>query len=427
MRRFLSIAATTIALGAGVVTIATQAGATTPPITGSLSNFDVFNDTGQTTRGFEVELDGIAPSNVPYEFGAPYERYGNPTVSAIHNGADTLIVYASPYDANAAGWQVGTPVPVAITATMGHQCWTGGSPSYATLGCEHFGFSLTANPTAVTYNWLVANPAHAGQLVPASGPSSGLPILAPSVQVVPQANNAPPVVKAAIVAPETEGASLCGDAIWVKVFMKQTAVKASLGHLMSGDSEVPTKADSSSRGSNGGQPGTEPILIQTGGVCNADNGTVSSQINSELQLDPKSQSLVRRYEFYKYTGPYDAESHEALSEAPSTMGTLIGNQMVAVNLNAGAALDIAAPTVTITTKSPGSTRATSLSVAFTAKDNVSKTFTFYCALDKAVPSVCKTGVTIKSLARGTHRLSVYAADKAGNASKAANLTWNVTP
>jgi hypothetical protein len=167
-------------------------------------------------------------------------------------------------------------------------------------------------------------------------------------------------------------------------------------------------------------------LIQTGGQCSADNGSVSSQIQSELQLSKNSLSVVRRYEFYKYTGSYDSESHEALSEALGTMGTLTGNQMVALNLNQGAALDLAPPTVTITTKSPGTTKLKTLSVTFSAKDNVSKTFTFFCSLDGAIPKLCTSGLKLAGLSVRTHTLSVYASDQAANASKAARLTWKVT-
>ena len=39
---------------------------------GTLSNFDVFNDTGEETHGFEIELDGIAGTDVSFTFGAPY-------------------------------------------------------------------------------------------------------------------------------------------------------------------------------------------------------------------------------------------------------------------------------------------------------------------------------------------------------------------
>ncbi|MEI7479374.1 MAG: hypothetical protein WCK25_03595, partial [Actinomycetes bacterium] len=80
---------------------------TTPPQFGTLSNFDVFNDTGETTHGFEIELDGINPSDITYQFGAPYERYGNPTVTAFAGG--TKVTYASSYDAATSTWAAGTP------------------------------------------------------------------------------------------------------------------------------------------------------------------------------------------------------------------------------------------------------------------------------------------------------------------------------
>ena len=425
LSRIASSVAAVMVVSGGLFTVASSSGSATPPMYGALSNFDVFNDTGDVTHGFEVELDGITPSNVLYEFGAPYERYGNPTVQSIHGGADTLITYASAYDPVSGSWLQGTPSPAAITTTMGHACWTGGSPNYPVLGCEHFGFSLSANPTNVIYNWLVADKVHKGQLVAASSSPTGLPILAPTWNVQPQPNNAAPKIQAVVVAPETEGAAMCGDAVWVKVFMNQSSSKANLGHLLSGDKQVPTKADPSSGGSNGSQPGSEPILIQTGGQCSADNGPVSSQITSELQLSKNSLSVTRRYEFYKYTGAYDSENHEALSEAPSTIGTLISNQMVALNLNQGAALDIVAPSVRITTKSPGSTKQRTFSVQFAAKDNLSKSFTYFCSLDRSIPKPCASGVTLTKLSKMTHRFEVYASDKAGNASKPAQIIWRV--
>ena len=45
-------------------------GITAPPIMyGTLSNFDVINDTGHPTNGFEIELEGISPGDVVYTFG----------------------------------------------------------------------------------------------------------------------------------------------------------------------------------------------------------------------------------------------------------------------------------------------------------------------------------------------------------------------
>lgn len=41
---------------------------------GTLDNFDVINDTGSECHGFEIELEGIASTDIAYTFGAPYQR-----------------------------------------------------------------------------------------------------------------------------------------------------------------------------------------------------------------------------------------------------------------------------------------------------------------------------------------------------------------
>ena len=60
---------------------------------GALSNFDVLNDTGQDTHGFEIELQGI--STVPYSF--PATRYGASKSSVIPGGV--VLRWSSPWDA----------------------------------------------------------------------------------------------------------------------------------------------------------------------------------------------------------------------------------------------------------------------------------------------------------------------------------------
>ncbi len=94
---------------------------------GTLSNFDVFNDTGQDCHGFEIELDGISSSNVTYTFGAPYERYGNPHVVDDIPGNRVFVRYESPYNTSTQKFTETTPqAPSPITPTAGHACWTGG-------------------------------------------------------------------------------------------------------------------------------------------------------------------------------------------------------------------------------------------------------------------------------------------------------------
>lgn len=47
-----------------------------------------------------------------------------------------------------------------------------------------------------------------------------------------------------------------------------------------------------------------------------------------------NEAVVRRYEFYAYTGPYDPENHEALIDQydSTVVGAFLGNQNVAVNI-----------------------------------------------------------------------------------------------
>ena len=133
---------------------------------GSLSNFDVINDTGQPCNGFEIELEGLTSSAVVYTFGEnpadpahPYIRYGKPAIVPNATGTGVIVRYASPYDGGAKKFTEATPAATSpYPVTMGHQCWTFGDPlHYPTSGCEHFGVSLIGNPTKTTYRWLVGD------------------------------------------------------------------------------------------------------------------------------------------------------------------------------------------------------------------------------------------------------------------------------
>ena len=423
MRKFRRLACVSAAaiMATGTVVYAadlqgsSRAAATSSPTQfGTLSNFDVFNDTGQETHGFEIELDGVSPSDVQYIFGAPYERYGDPVITAFSGG--TMVTYASAYDPATQTWQVGTPTaPSVITPTMGHQCWTGGSATYLTDGCDHFGLGLGVNPTNVVYNWLVASPTQPGQLEHSAGGSVTVP--APTFNVTPApagAVNQQPVVQAVVNASDNPGDPQLGDAFWAKVYMSQSPSKADLGHLVTGDSQVPTQIE------------TEWAILQPGA-----GGSLAQQLSNEFQINPNDNSVVQRYEYYQYTGAYDPENHEALpvnDSAPvaSDVGNLIGNQMVALNLPGGPNADMSSPTVTIKTKAPKKPKkATSFKVNFKASDPDSKHFTYYCALDSAVPSPCVSGVTFSGLSGGQHSVQVYAADQANNASAPGTLTWSM--
>lgn len=323
--RRLSVVMTMAALPLALLALLAPVSASAEVQFGTLSNFDVFNDTGEETHGFEIELDGVSSADVTYTFGAPYQaRYGTPRLIDFPGGV--YVRYESPYDSATHTFTQGTPLaPSPITPTLGHQCWTGGSPSYFGSGCEHFGLGLLRNPTKTVYRWLVADPAKPGSLV-AAGTNVSLP--APEWNVKPPSPAQPvPVVQAVVKAPEPEPIQQWGEAVWVKVYVTESPLPAQLNHLLTDDPAVPQEES---------QTETEWVLLQKekGGA------NPSGDLVSEKPLKASDESVTRRYELYKYNGAYDPE-HEALpaindnTPAPGEVGEYIGAQMAAANIEAG--------------------------------------------------------------------------------------------
>ncbi|MDX1812656.1 MAG: PEP-CTERM sorting domain-containing protein, partial [Gammaproteobacteria bacterium] len=81
---------------------------------GTLSNFDVVNDTDKEGHGFEIELEGISVDQVTYTFGGSYIRYGTPSVVPNASGSGVIVRYASTYSNGK--FSATTPIaPVAIS------------------------------------------------------------------------------------------------------------------------------------------------------------------------------------------------------------------------------------------------------------------------------------------------------------------------
>ena len=325
---------------------------------GSLSNFDVFNDSGEETHGFEIELDGISSSDISYTFGAPYQhRYGTPTLENFPGGV--YVRYASPYDPATKEFTSGTPLaPTPITPTMGHQCWYGstwGEAAYLASGCEHFGLGLLKTPTKTVYHWLVKNPSKPGTLMTANTKVS---VPTPEFEVKPPSVHEPaPVVKAVVKAPEPDPGQIWGDAVWVKVYETEAEQPAELNHLMTDDPFVPQEL---------AQTETEWVLMQKeNGVANA-IGDVASQ----KALGAKQESVTRRYEIFKYTGAYD-EEHEAVpaindnTPKEGEIGEYVGAQMDAANVVAGEPAPAVGKLSVNTGPSAGATTVTISGVNFT--------------------------------------------------------------
>ena len=285
---------------------------------GSLSNFDVINDTGEICRGFEIELEGVSPADIAFIFGSPYIRYGDPV--KVATGTGTIVRYASGHDGS--NWAVGTPVPAAPFTTGGHALFYpayGGDPNYETLGGEHFGIALNGNPLNTTYRWLLGDAS--GNLMPAG---TNVKIPAPIWNVQPAVNPAAPAAVQVVVPalPKEHPEDVFGEAIWVKVFVTESPEPAELDDLLVGNPAVPD-------GSEPAEVEIEWQLLQAGkdGVGEVDSGL------DDMAGD--SESVTRRYEFYKYIGPYNAEG-EAKEEDPGVnlefVGEFLGGQNAALNL-----------------------------------------------------------------------------------------------
>lgn len=321
---------------------------------GSLSNFDVFNDTGEECHGFEIELDGISSADVSYVFGAPYERYGDPVVVDFPGGV--YVRYQSAYDAANHVFTQATPLaPAVISPTDGHACWTGGSGDYLTSGCEHFGLGINGNPTKTVYRWLVADPMNPGALQPA-GTKVSIP--APIWNVVPPAvPGVGPVVQAVLAPEPAESHTQWGDAQWVKVFVTESPEPADLDHLLTDDPAVPHDQ---------AEVEIEWVLSQARPL----DEPGEDELVNEAQVGGGHESVTRRYEFYAYIGGYDPETHEAMCDNPDSpkadcqipggvVGNYVGAQMAAVNL---AAID---PGTTTTTTAISTTTTESTSTSTT--------------------------------------------------------------
>jgi hypothetical protein len=291
----------------------TQARATT--LYGSLGNFDCINDTGSTAHGFEIELDGCLPSSVAATFGAPYNRYGTPTITT--DGTNTFVRYASTYSNG--NWAVGTDSGT-YAPTGGHSLFYqqyGGTVGYpGTIPGDHFGVALNANPSNTIYHWLLDG--GNGSLVKA-GTSVMVP--APVLNVVAAVNPVnPAAVQAVVQAPAPEVGQQLSEAIWVKVFttVVENPVPVNLNQLVLGNAVVAPDTETE----------VEWQLLQTD-PARPDLG----EKMDKADVAAAGESITRRYEFYKYIGGYDPESHEALHDTydPSYVGDFLGNQNVAAN------------------------------------------------------------------------------------------------
>jgi len=321
--------------------IASAPNAAPAAVIGFLGNFDVINDTGQTCYGFEIELEGIHESDVTDVFGGPgrgfptgrgydketsVERYGSPTITEYTNGATfgTRVRYSAIYDG--ANWDYSTPTtPSGTFITPGDNCWSGGGLGYGPdCPCDHFGVGTSVNPTKTTYSWLTE--VSPGELTTAGGV---VHLPAPVWNVNQPDPNLPPVeVVAQVEAPEPESYEF-GDAIWVKVFTIEFEDPVELEELVADNDHVQDAKT---------EIEIEWQLLQKD-FKNPDSGKLESGYG--VPVGPDAGSILRRYEFFEFSGVYDEETHEA-KFAPgygdsnpnldTDVGMYLGSQNAAANL-----------------------------------------------------------------------------------------------
>jgi hypothetical protein len=298
-------------LSAAVVT----AGPANASTVGTLGNFDAVNDTGQVAHGFEIDLDGISVADVTDTFGGPgrgfpttVERYGSPTI--IPTATGVAVIYQATYSAG--NWSTGTPS--GVYTTPGESCWTGGGSGYgASTPCDHFGVGTSKNPSKTSYAWLT-------ETSPGALGKTTINLPTPTWTVTPNPAPAlPPHVAAAVPAPELEPGQLFGDAMWVKVFTTQYDHAVGLEELVGGGGVVPQSP---------AETEVEWQIMQA--------GVMDEQLN-EGDAIAEDGSVLRRYEYYAYTGGFTSEgevlSETAVTEGPgANVGAFLGDYNGAVNL-----------------------------------------------------------------------------------------------
>jgi hypothetical protein len=264
-------------------------------IQGTMSNFDVFNETGGPVFGAELELDGLTPDEVtktyPCHFtGLTSNYYSNGTTNGTRltfsnfnfNGSTFLINSTNPHNTN-------------------------GHFAVNQVGCEHFGFMVHSTPTATVtqptasrFWWLDTNGAKIG--------AAPLSVPLPTWSYNPPAVAGNPWVVQAVIAPvpPPPAAPPVPDAVWVTVFTTEVPRAVDLNELISG-----------------GDPAVSPQLPSE---VESEWVLLGADVTLALEAPPANQdgdvSIVRRYEYYKYTGSYDPAVHLPTSAFdPLTMVT----------------------------------------------------------------------------------------------------------
>ena len=302
--------------------------AQTATLSGSLSAFDVVNETGQDAHGFEIQLEGATQGDLYYTVYG--QRYGNPTVVPYATGV--YIRYQSTYDPNSKTYLQTTPQHTPGVPFGWQDCYQGGI-NYATSGCEHFGQTLHFIPPTrtitVSGRWMVDDVNNPGNLV-ALNPPAAIPFATWFIGV-PTTIGAPPAAVTVVEAPEPpETPDKYGDAQWTKIYTTQLTQSLTADQLTSDNPNVVPE--------NPAQLEVAWEILQVSPPSNG-NKPVRTRSTHSGNIAATTKAVVRRIEMYKYTGAYDATTHQAVCAdgtctAPSAgeLGDALSAQNTAANV-----------------------------------------------------------------------------------------------
>ncbi|MDB6071248.1 MAG: hypothetical protein JWL81_2419 [Verrucomicrobiales bacterium] len=322
---------------------------------GSINNFDTVNDTGHECHGFEIELEDCHSSDITYTYD--YNHYGVPKITqddSIAGHPKCIIRWQSAKKADGS-WAAHTAIPAGPLAPTDGHSFTNPSVNF---GGEHFGAGYSAQPTAIRYRWLIDN-------------GSGVLVDGGAVQVAtPTFVYYPPVpggaaggqVQAEIRPPEAPEihALEFGIPVWVKEIRttSHNNKKVKLRDLVSDDPADPD--DANWRNGEADEVETEWELMQTE-FNQPEGGAKGKKQAAAEDLDQGDEVVTRRYEFFKYIGPLDPESGEAVCDSVGPddlhgsgtaiingvetdmstieiVGEFTGSQMAAVDVDAAVSL-----------------------------------------------------------------------------------------
>ena len=279
---------------------------------GSINNFDTVNDTGHECHGFEIDIEDCRSTDISYTYD--YNHYGTSSITqddSLPGHPRCIVRWESKKNADGT-WAAYTAIPAGpIAPTQGHQ-FTDPSVNF---GGEHFGVGYNVAVGAVSYNWLIDN--GSGTLVN----GGAVQVSTPTFTYYPPVAAAPPQVQAVIVPPPPPAPppKEFGDALWVKE-IRTTAHnnhEVKLRDLVSADPAEPNGKN----WKNGEQDEVEVewrILQKSSGK--PDGGPNNNVAAVAEGLPNGDETVTRRYEFYKYTGPLDAETGEAMGDAVGPNG-----------------------------------------------------------------------------------------------------------